>query len=326
MEYRQFGSTEFKVSPLGLGCMSMSGVYGPADDNESIGTLHRAFDLGINFLDTSASYGNGHNHELIAKALKGRREQIVIHSKSGSPRAPDASGNRSGSTPEYLTQNCEQSVKRLGVDCLDIFCMSRVDPDVPIEESVGAMAKLVERGLTRYVGLSEASANSIRRAWKVHPIVSLQMEYSLWSRDPEDGNIQACRDFGMGFMAYSPLGRGFFAGAVHNVNDIPNDDNRRNHPRFQPENIQHNLKLLAQFEELAKEKSATPAQLALAWLIAQGSEIIPIPSNKSRQHLEENIKAIDIKLTKDDLARLDAIFPQGAAAGPRTKDMHRVNV
>src|SRR5438132_63029 len=199
--------------------MSRSGVYGPADDNESIGTLHRAFDLGINFLDTSASYGNGHNHELIAKALKGRREQIVIHSKSGSPRAPDASANRSGSTPEYLTQNCE-----------------------------------------------------------------------------------------------------------HNVNDIPNDDNRRNHPRFQPENIQHNLKLLAQFEELAKEKSATPAQLALAWLIAQGSEIIPIPSNKSRQHLEENIKAIDIKLTKDDLARLDAIFPQGAAAGPRTKDMHRVNV
>jgi aryl-alcohol dehydrogenase-like predicted oxidoreductase len=326
MEYRQFGSTEFKVSPLGLGCMSMSGVYGPADDNESIGTLHRAFDLGINFLDTSASYGNGHNHELIAKALKGRRERIVIHSKSGSPRAPDASGNRSGSTPAYLTQNCEQSVKRLGIDCLDIFCMSRVDPDVPIEESVGAMAKLVERGLTRYVGLSEASANSIRRARKVHPIVSLQMEYSLWSRDPEDGNIQACRDFGMGFMAYSPLGRGFFAGAVHNVNDIPNDDNRRNHPRFQPENIQHNLKLLAQFEELAKEKSATPAQLALAWLIAQGSEIIPIPSNKSRQHLEENIKAIDIKLTKDDLARLDAIFPQGAAAGPRTKDMHRVNV
>ena len=326
MEYRQFGSTEFKVSPLGLGCMSMSGVYGPADDNESIGTLHRAFDLGINFLDTSASYGNGHNHELIAKALKGRRERIVIHSKSGSPRAPDASGNRSGSTPEYLTQNCEQSVKRLGIECLDIFCMSRVDPDVPIEESVGAMAKLVERGLTRYVGLSEASANSIRRAWKVHPIVSLQMEYSLWSRDPEDGNIQACRDFGMGFMAYSPLGRGFFAGAVHNVNDIPNDDNRRNHPRFQPENIQHNLKLLAQFEELAKEKSATPAQLALAWLIAQGSEIIPIPSNKSRQHLEENIKAIDINLTKDYLARLDAIFPQGAAAGLRTKDMHRVNV
>jgi len=326
MEYRQFGGTEFKVSPLGLGCMSMSGVYGPADDNESIATLHRAFDLGINFLDTSASYGSGHNHELIAKALKGRRERIVIHSKSGSPRTPDASGSRSGSSPEYLTQNCEQSVKRLGIDCLDIFCMSRVDPKVPVEESVGAMARLVERGLTRYVGLSEASANSIRRARKVHPIVSLQMEYSLWSRDPENGNIQACREFGMGFMAYSPLGRGFFAGAVHNINDIPNDDNRRSHPRFQPENIKHNLKLLAEFEAMAKEKSVTPAQLALAWLVSQGNDIIPIPSNKSRRHLEENLKAIDIKLTKEDLARLDTIFPQGAAAGTRTKDMDRVNV
>jgi aryl-alcohol dehydrogenase-like predicted oxidoreductase len=326
MEYRQFGGTELKVSPMGLGCMSMSGVYGPADDNESIATLHHAFDLGINFLDTSASYGSGHNHELIAKALKGRRERIVIHSKSGSPRTPDASGNRSGSTPEYLTQNCEQSVKRLGIDCLDVFCMSRVDPKVPVEESVGAMARLVERGLTRYIGLSEASANSIRRARKVHPIISLQMEYSLWSRDPENGNIQACREFGMGFMAYSPLGRGFFAGAVHNVNDIPNDDNRRNHPRFQPENIKHNLKLLAEFEAMAKEKSATPAQLTLAWLMAQGNDIIPIPSNKSRHHLEENIKAVDFKLTKEDLARLDGIFPHGAAAGPRTKDMDRVNV
>ena len=326
MEYRQFGGTELKVSPMGLGCMSMSGVYGPADDNESIATLRHAFDLGINFLDTSASYGSGHNHELIAKALKGRRERIVIHSKSGSPRTPDASGNRSGSTPEYLTQNCEQSVKRLGIDCLDVFCMSRVDPKVPVEESVGAMARLVERGLTRYIGLSEASANSIRRARKVHPIISLQMEYSLWSRDPENGNIQACREFGMGFMAYSPLGRGFFAGAVHNVNDIPNDDNRRNHPRFQPENIKHNLKLLAEFEAMAKEKSATPAQLTLAWLMAQGNDIIPIPSNKSRHHLEENIQAVDFKLTKEDLARLDRIFPHGAAAGPRTKDMDRVNV
>jgi aryl-alcohol dehydrogenase-like predicted oxidoreductase len=326
MEYRKFGTTEFKVSPMGLGCMSMSGVYGPSDDNESIATLHRAFDLGINFLDTSASYGNGHNHELIAKALKGRRERIVIHSKSGSPRAPDASGNRSGSSPEYLTQNCEQSVKRLGIDCLDIFCMSRVDPNVPIEESVGAMARLVEQGKTRYIGLSEASGNSIRRAQKVHPIVSLQMEYSLWSRDPEHGNIQACREYNMGFMAYSPLGRGFFAGAVRDVKEFSDEDNRRNHPRFQPGNFERNLKLFARFEELAKEKDATPAQLALAWLMAQGNDIIPIPSSKSRRHLEENLKAIEIKLTKEDLARLDAIFPEGAAAGPRTKDMHRVNV
>lgn len=326
MEYVPFGTTEFKVSRLGLGCMSMSGVYGPADDNESIATLHRAFDLGINFIDTSASYGSGHNHELIAKALKGRRERIVIHSKSGSPRAPDASGIRSGSTPEYLTQNCEQSVKRLGIDALDFFCMSRVDPNIPVEESVGAMARLVERGLTRYIGLSEASASSIQRARAVYPIASLQMEYSLWSRDPEGGNIQACREFNMGFMAYSPLGRGFFAGAVHDAKDMTEGDGRSNHPRFQAENLSHNLALLAQFEELAKEKSATPAQLALAWLMAQGEDIIPIPSNKTRRHLDENIKAVDIKLSPQDLARMEAIFPAGAAAGPRTKDMHRVNV
>ena len=325
MEYRKFGTTDFKVSPLGLGCMSMSGVYGPADDAESIATLHRAFDLGINFLDTSASYGNGHNHELIARALKGRREDIVIHSKSGSPRAPDATGLRGGSVPEYLIKTCEESLKRLGIECLDIFCMSRVDPQVPVEESVGGMKRLVEQGKARYIALSEASATSIRRAQKVHPIVSLQIEYSLWSRDPEAGNIQACRDFGMGFMAYSPLGRGFFAGAVHNINDVE-DDSRRNHPRFQPGNIEHNLKLLAQFEDLAKEKSATPAQLALAWLMAQGEDIIPIPSSKSRRLLDENLKAIDIKLTADDLARLNTIFPSGAAAGPRARDMDRVNI
>ena len=326
MEYVQFGSTEFKVSRLAVGCMSMSGAYGPADDNESIATLHQAFDLGINFLDTSASYGQGHNHELLSKALKGRRERIVIHSKSGSPRAPDASGIRSGSTPEYLTQNCEQSVKRLGIDALDIFCMSRVDPNIPVEDSVGAMAKLVERGITRYIGLSEASANSIRRARKVHPIVSLQMEYSLWSRDPEGGNLQACREFGMGFMAYSPLGRGFFAGAVHDPKDMSDGDGRINHPRFQEGNLAKNLALLARFEELAREKNCTTAQLALAWLMAQGSEVIPIPSNKTRKHLEENIKSTEIKLGKEDLTCLDAIFPPGAAAGPRTRDLNRVNV
>ena len=326
MDYVQFGSTEFKVSRLALGCMSMSGAYGPADDNESIATLHKAFDLGINFLDTSASYGQGHNHELIKKALQGRRERIVIHSKSGSPRTPDAKGNRSGSTPEYLTQNCEQSVKRLGVDALDIFCMSRVDPDIPVEESVGAMAKLVERGLSRYIGLSEASANSIRRARQVHPIVSLQMEYSLWSRDPEGGNLQACREFGMGFMAYSPLGRGFFGGLVRDPKDMREGDGRINHPRFQGDNLEKNLALLARFEEIAREKHCTCAQLALAWLMAQGDNVIPIPSNKSRAHLEENIKAVELRLSKEDLRRLDEIFPPGAAAGPRTKDMHRVNI
>jgi len=326
MKYVQFGTTEFKVSHLALGCMSMSGAYGPADDNESIATLHRAFDLGINFIDTSASYGSGHNHELINKALKGRRERIVIHSKSGSPRAPDASGMRSGSSPEYLTQNCEQSVKRLGVDALDVFCMSRVDPDIPVEDSVGAMARLVERGLTRYIGLSEASAGSIRRARKVHPIASLQMEYSPWSRDPENGNIQACREFNMGFMAYSPLGRGFFAGAVHGQNDLRDGDGRNNHPRFQAGNLERNLHILSKFEAMAKEKGVTPAQLTLAWLMAQGDDIIPIPSNKTRNHLEENIKAAEIQLTKEDLARLDLILRPDAVAGPRSRDMHRVNV
>jgi aryl-alcohol dehydrogenase-like predicted oxidoreductase len=306
--------------------MSMSGAYGPADDNESIATLHKAFDLGINFLDTSASYGQGHNHELIKKALQGRGERIVIHSKTGSPRTPDAKGNRSGSTPEYLTRNCEQSVKRLGVDALDIFCMSRVDPDIPVEESVGAMAKLVERGLTRYIGLSEASASSIRRGRKVHPIVSLQMEYSLWSRDPEGGNLEACREFNMAFMAYSPLGRGFFGGLVHDSKDMSDGDGRINHPRFQGDNLRRNLVLLAQLEEVARDKKCTTAQLALAWLMAQGNEVIPIPSSKRRTHLEENIKAAEIKLSKEDLARLDAIFPPGAAAGPRSKEMHRVNI
>jgi aryl-alcohol dehydrogenase-like predicted oxidoreductase len=326
MEYVPFGSTEFKVSRLALGCMSMSGAYGPADDNESIATLHRAFDLGINFLDTSASYGNGHNHELIAKALKGRRERIVIHSKSGSPRTPDATGMRSGSTPEYLTQNCEQSVKRLGVDCLDFFCMSRVDPNIPVEESVGAMARLVERGLARYIGLSEASANSIRRARKIHPIASLQMEYSLWSRDPEQGNIAACREFNMGFMAYAPLGRGFFAGVVHQAGDMSAGDGRINHPRFQAENLERNLQLLGEYEKFARDKGVTPAQLALAWLMAQGQDVIPIPSNKSRKHLEENIRAVETKLSPEDLGRLNALFAPGAAAGPRTRDIHRVNV
>lgn len=326
MEYRKFGTTDFKVSPIGLGCMSMSGVYGPGDDNESIATLHRAFDLGVNFIDTSASYGNGHNHELIAKALKGRRERIVIHSKSGSPRAPDATGLRGGGSPEYLVKTCEESLQRLGVETLDIFCMSRVDPNVPIEESVGGMARLVEQGKARYISLSEASATSIRRARKVYPIVSLQMEYSLWSRDPELGNIEACREFGMGFMAYSPLGRGFFAGAVRDVKTMADDDGRKKHPRFQPGNLEHNLKLLSRVEELAKEKSATPAQLALAWLMAQGEDIIPIPSSKSRRHLEENLKVLEIELTPDDLARLDEILPPGAAAGTRARDMDRVNI
>jgi aryl-alcohol dehydrogenase-like predicted oxidoreductase len=324
MRYVKFGTADFQVSAIGLGCMSMSGAYGPADDAESIKTLHRAFDLGVNFLDTSASYGNGHNHELIKKALEGRRERIFIHSKSGSPRAPDAGGNHSGGDPAYLTRVCEESVKRLDIEALDVFCMSRVDPEIPIEESVGGMARLVEQGKTRYIGLSEASAASIRRAQKVHPIVSLQIEYSLWSRDAEGGNIEACREFGMSLMAYGPVGQGFLAGRIHDAADIPEE--RRNRPRYSTGNLEHNLALLARFEELAREKHATPAQLALAWLLAQGDDIVPIPSSKTIAHLEDNLGALEVELTSDDLRRLDQILPPGAAAGQRTAEMSRVNV
>ena len=325
MEYRKFGTTDFFVSPMGVGCMSMSGSYGPANDTESIATLHRAFDLGINFLDTSASYGNGHNHELIAKALKGRRERVVIHSKTGSPRTPEAAGGLSGSSPEYLTRVCEESLQRLQIDTLDIYCMSRVDPQVPVEESVGAMARLVEQGKVRYIALSEASPTSIRRANRVYSVASLQMEYSPWTRDAESGNLEACREFGMGFMAYSPLGRGFLTGAFHDPEDFPTDDGRLHHPRLQAGNFEHNVHLLEQVEEIAREKSATMAQLSLAWLLAQPG-VTPIPSNKTRAHLEENLKALELKLTTDELARIDAILPPGAAAGPRTRDLDRVNV
>lgn len=328
MEYRRFGNTDFEVSPMGLGCMRMSGDSGGVDDDESIATIHMAVDLGINFLDTSASYGNGHNQELIAKALKGRRERVIVHSKSGSPRTTDSIGTRGGGSPEYLTRVCEESLGRLGVEAIDIFCMSRVDPNVPIEESVGAMARLVEQGKVRYISLSEAGPQSLRRANRVHPIASLQTEYSLWSRDVESGNIEACRELSMGFMAYSPLGRGFLAGQFRDLSAVPEGDGRRSSPRFQSGNFEHNLKLLAEVEAFGEERSATLAQVALAWLMAQGTDIIPIPGAKSRAHLEENVKAIDLALTRDDLARLDAIMPPGAAAGARLPEgqLARVNV
>jgi aryl-alcohol dehydrogenase-like predicted oxidoreductase len=316
MKHEKFGTTPFEVSRLGLGCMSMSGAYGTADDAESIATLHRAFDAGINFIDTSASYGNGHNHELIRKALEGRRDRIVIHSKSGNIRTPDGR-TLGGGSPEYLSSVCERSLKSLGIDTLDIFCLSRVDSGVPVEESVGAMAKLVEQGKVRYVALSEAGPESISRANAVHPIVSLQMAYSVWERDAENGNIEACREFGMGFMAYSALGRGFLAGLFHNLTDLPEGDNRRNSPRFGEAEMQRNRLLLATIEEVAKEKAATPAQVSLAWVMAQGSDIIPIPGCKSVSHLEDNMRASELELNEADLVRLNALMPPNPVDGPR---------
>ena len=314
MKYVRFGPTDFEVSQLSLGCMSMSGAYGVADDQESIATLHRAFDRGINFIDTSASYGNGHNHDLIKRALEGRRDQIVIHSKSGSIRTPEGE-TRGGGSPEYLTSVCEHSLKGLGIETLDVFCLSRVDANVPIEESVGAMARLVEQGKVRYIALSEAGPESIHRANAVHPIVSLQMGYSVWERDAENGNIQACREHGMSFMAYSALGRGFLAGLFHDLNELPEADNRRNSPRFR--DLGQGRSLLAEIEKLAAEKSATPAQISLAWVLAQGDDIVPIPGCKSRAHLEDNMRAIEIDLTREDLARLNALMPPDPAKGPR---------
>lgn len=316
MEYRKFGATDLMVSRMGLGCMGMSGTYGPADDAESIATLHRAFDLGINFLDTSASYGNGHNHELIRKALQGRRERIVVHSKSGYIRLPDGT-QLGGGSPEYLRMVCERSLKSLGMETLDVFCLSRVDPKVPVEDSVGAMARLVEQGKARYIALSEASPEAIRRANKVHPIVSLQMHYSLWSRDAENGNLQACREYGMGFMAYSILGRGFLAGLFHDPKELPEGDTRRNSLDFEPENVERNRQLQAQVEALAREKSATPAQIAIAWVMAQDPRIVPIPGAKTRKHLEDDVRALEVKLASGDLARLNALMPPDHTGAPR---------
>ncbi len=316
MQYRKFGTTPLEVSQIGLGCMSMSGAYGSADDAESIRTLHRAFDLGVNFIDTSANYGSGHNQELIRKALAGRRERVIIHSKSGTPRNREP-GTPTGGSPEFLTRVCEESLRRLGIETLDIFCLSRVDATVPIEESVGAMARLIEQGKTRYIALSEAGPDSIRRANKVHPIASLQMAYSLYEREAENGNLQACQEFGMGFMAYSVLGRGFLAGLFHELADLPEDDGRRNSPRFQAEQIERNRRIQTAVEAIATEKAATPAQIAIAWAMAQSDFIVPIPGCKSVSHLEDDLAAIDLQLDATDLAKLDALSPPNSEAGPR---------
>src|SRR5262245_5373666 len=330
MDTVTFGITDYRVSRLGLGCMSMSGCYGAQDDGECIRTIQRALERGINFLDTSHSYGEGHNQQLIGKALKGKRDQVVIHSKTGSPRPkPGDDINRGGGSEAYLRKTCEESLSRLGTDHLDILCMSRVDRNVPIEDSVGAMVKLVQEGKTRYIALSEASPESIRRAWAVHPIASLQIEYSLYSRDAEEfGNLDAVRAHGMSLMAYSPLGKGLLAGRFRSLDDVPADDRRRELPRFERENFARNVRIIERLQAIADEKGASMASLALAWLLHQGRDVITIPSSKSRDHLDDNLAALDISLTPEDLRRIDEICPIGAAAGTRYPEsqMSRVNV
>ena len=325
MNRRRLGTQGLQTSAIGLGCMGMSEFYGTADEGEAIATIHRAVELGVNFLDTADAYGPFKNERLVGRAIKDRRDEVVLATKFGSVRTEQ--GERLGirGDREYVLAACNASLERLGTDHIDVYYQHRVDPNTPIEETVGAMAELVEQGKVRYLGLSEAAAETIRRAHAVHPISALQSEYSLWTRDVEDEILPAIRELRIGLVAYSPLGRGFLSGRIHSVDDLEASDFRRANPRFQGENFQKNLELVERVEELAAEKGCTAAQIALAWVLAQGEDIVPIPGTTRVENLEENVAALDVELSDEELRDLEAVFPKGAAAGDRYADMSPIN-
>jgi aryl-alcohol dehydrogenase-like predicted oxidoreductase len=328
MNFRLLDKTGVKVSALGLGCMGMSEFYGPGDEEESLATIDRALELGVNFLDTADMYGSGANEELVGRAIRGRRERVVLATKFGFVRTADPSYRGVNGRPEYVRQACEASLKRLGVETIDLYYQHRVDPNTPIEETVGAMARLAEEGKIRFLGLSEAAPETIRRAACVHPIAALQTEYSLWAREPEEELLPLCRELGITFVAYSPLGRGMLSGRLRNPDELAANDFRRIAPRFQGENFQKNLDMVERFAQIASAKACTPAQLSLAWLLAKGKDIVPIPGTKRRTYLEENVAAADLSLSPAEVAHIEEALPSDAAAGQRypERGMQLVNL